>query len=254
MSSGVNIVGIKIFPFCTLAIIGSVGQDYDNAYATTNDLATSGTKRGLATYTTATDTWTYLENDDSNQGTFSSGTGYSMKKGTSTGTVSFTGTLNTEGVDVTLSTDGNRFNLLGNPYTSYINSATFLSNSESPVSETKTIWVWNQTLSTDGAYEVKILSQAFMIAPSQGFSSITNLTYVNPAITLGAGLDIRVAVSPGIGFFARGLYLHDLSNQYWYSNGSAQKSRDLGSPPTSLSRFSVSFGISFMSQLGYDYY
>ncbi|WP_297804843.1 T9SS type A sorting domain-containing protein, partial [uncultured Polaribacter sp.] len=65
------------------------------------------------------------------------------------------------------SSDGNRFNLLGNPYTSHIASATFLAN-EGAVSETQTLWVWDQG-SGSGAYEVKTLADAMVIAPAQGF-------------------------------------------------------------------------------------
>jgi hypothetical protein len=100
--------------------------------------------------------------------TFSDGTGYSVKR-SSSGTVSFTGTLNVDnaGVDVVLSSDGNRLNLLGNPYTSHIASATFLAN-EGAVSETQTLWVWDEG-SGSGAYEVKTLADAMVIAPTQGF-------------------------------------------------------------------------------------
>ena len=99
---------------------------------------------------------------------FLHGTGYSVKR-SSAGDVSFTGTLNVDnaGVDVVLSSTGNRFNLLGNPYTSHIASATFLAN-EGAVSETQTLWVWNQG-SGSGAYEVKTLGDAMVIAPAQGF-------------------------------------------------------------------------------------
>lgn len=148
-----------------------VGETYNDGYATLNGLATSSTRRGLATYSAGS--WTYLQDDDSNAATFTSGVGYSIKKGTATGKISFTGTLNTNdvGIDVNLSTAGNRFNLLGNPYTSYISSAYFLdgANAESSISETKTIWVYNQTLGTDGQYEVKDVDDAFIIAPGQGF-------------------------------------------------------------------------------------
>ncbi|MDP5105103.1 MAG: lamin tail domain-containing protein, partial [Polaribacter sp.] len=144
------------------------GQAYNDTYVSGNDIASNNTNRGLATYTTSADSWSYLQAAGS--GTFTNGQGYSIKRGTTTGDVSFTGTLNTNnaGVDVALTTTGNRFNLLGNPYTAYLNSATFLNN-EASISETKTLWVWNQTLSTNGAYEVKSVGDAMMIAPGQGF-------------------------------------------------------------------------------------
>ena len=146
-----------------------VGETYDDSYVTANGIA-SGTQntnsRGIATYVTTDDSWDYMLAGET--ATFSAGTGYSVKR-SSAGDVSFTGTLNVDnaGVDVVLSSTGNRFNLLGNPYTSHIASATFLAN-EGAVSETQTLWVWNQG-SGSGAYEVKTLGEAMVIAPAQGF-------------------------------------------------------------------------------------
>ena len=100
--------------------------------------------------------------------TFAAGNGYSVKRSLLED-ISFTGTLNTADVSAgTLSTAGNRFNLLGNPYTSHIASATFLTN-EAAVSETQTLWVWNQATGASGAYEVKTIADAMVIAPAQGF-------------------------------------------------------------------------------------
>ena len=155
------------------------GQVYNDAYATANSLATSATRRGLANYLTGSDSWSYLENDDSNAGTFASGTGYSLKRA-STGTVSFTGTINTSdaGVNAPVLIGGTGgFNLLGVPYTSYINSATFLTdNTGNLVSET--IWLWNPTTKN---YETKVTVDGFILAPGQGFfaraSSATNLNF-----------------------------------------------------------------------------
>lgn len=64
-----------------------------------------------------------------------------------------------------LSQAGNGFNLLGNPTTAYINSATFLSNNSGSL-DTQTIWVWNQA--TD-SYDTKVTADNFLIAPTQGF-------------------------------------------------------------------------------------
>ena len=147
-------------------LVGSpvVSETYDNAYATANNLATSGTKRGLATYDTALDTWSYLESDNSNAGTFTSGLGYSLKRA-SIGTVSFTGTINTADVTPSVLATGNGFNLVSNPYTSYINSGTFLTeNTANLVSET--IWLWNPVSEN---YETKVTVNAYTLSPGQGF-------------------------------------------------------------------------------------
>jgi hypothetical protein len=155
------------------------GETYNNAFANANDLATSGTKRGLATYNDAGalgSKWTYLEENDSNAGSFTSGFGYSVKRA-STGSISFTGTINTADIPVTVTTSGKGHNLVGNPFTSFVNTATFLTeNTGSLVSET--IWLWNQGT---GNYETQVTANSFMLAPAQGFfvkaNANTNLNF-----------------------------------------------------------------------------
>jgi hypothetical protein len=148
-----------------------VGQDYNNAYATTNGLATSSTditRRGLATYNDANDPkFDYLLTNDSNSGTFTSGIGYSAKIASS-GTVSFTGTINTADVNgVAVSAAADEFVLLGVPYTSYMSSQTFLA-ANTNLDQTQ-IWVWEQGV-TGGNYIVgTALADNFILAPGQGF-------------------------------------------------------------------------------------
>ncbi|MDG2152221.1 MAG: T9SS type A sorting domain-containing protein, partial [Polaribacter sp.] len=138
-----------------------------DTFTTNNDIATSNSHVAIATYGTSSDNWSYFLAGATRN--FLPGKGYSIKKASTTGTVSFTGTLHTEdaGVDIALSSEGNRYNLLGNPYTSYINSATFLANAA--LSETQTIWVYDQTLGNNGSYVAKPLVEDFILAPGQGF-------------------------------------------------------------------------------------
>lgn len=139
------------------------GQVYNDAYGTANGIASgTGNNRGIASYTTSENTWSYLQSGGS--GTFNNCQGYSVKRSAS-GDISFTGTINTSDVSVAVSNASNGFNLIGNPFTSHINSATFLGdNSANLVSET--LWVWNQGTSS---YETKVTGDAFILAPAQGF-------------------------------------------------------------------------------------
>ena len=142
------------------------GETYDDAYVTANSIASgTGDNRGIALYTPSDDSWDYMQSGET--ATFAAGNGYSVKR-SATGDISFTGTLNVADVGVTLSNAGNRFNLLGNPYTSHIASATFLTN-EAVVSETQTLWVWNQATGASGAYEVITVADAMVLAPAQAF-------------------------------------------------------------------------------------
>jgi hypothetical protein len=149
------------------------GQVYNDAYVTANGIA-SGTSsnRGIASYTTADNTWSYFQAGGNS--TFNNGQGYSEKR-TASGDISFTGTINTADVSVAVSNASNGFNLVGNPFTSHVNSASFLTdNAANLVSET--IWVWNQATEN---YETKVTVDAFVLVPTQGFfvrsSNGTNL-------------------------------------------------------------------------------
>ena len=139
------------------------GQVANDAYVTANNIALgTGNNRGIANYQTATNTWEYLQ--ATGVGTFSNGIGYSVKRA-SAGNISFTGTINTSDVSVGVSNAGTGFNLLGNPFTSFINSATLLTDNSTNLVSTD-IWVFNQS---SGNYEVKNLAASFVLAPAQGF-------------------------------------------------------------------------------------
>ncbi|MBG7611625.1 hypothetical protein IU405_05115, partial [Polaribacter sp. BAL334] len=142
-----------------------VGETYDNAYIAANSLAINGINNAIGSYNTADNTWSYMQTNGGS--TFAAGTGYSVRRanGAGAGNISFTGTINTSDVSVGVSNAGTGFNLLGNPFTSFINSATLLTdNGENLVSTD--IWVFNQS---SGNYEVKNLAASFVLAPAQGF-------------------------------------------------------------------------------------
>lgn len=140
------------------------GEALNTAWADANSLATgTGGNRGLATYVENGDTWSYFSGTAT---TFEAGKGYIVKR-TTDGTIEFEGTINTSdsGVNVTVTNDGNGFNLLGNPYTSQINSATFLSENASNLAQQQ-IWVWNDN---GNSYEAKTAGMSFMLSPGQAF-------------------------------------------------------------------------------------
>ena len=140
-----------------------IGQEINTTWADANGIASSGSNRAIAGYITQSDTWLYAQDGQSGE-TFQSGIGYSIKR-SSSGNVSVTGTINTDNETETLTTTGNGFNLLGNPYPSYINSGSILSANSSSLDQ-QTIWLWNQA--TD-SYNTKVTNDAFKIAPGQGF-------------------------------------------------------------------------------------
>jgi hypothetical protein len=124
---------------------------------------TGGSRIGFAKY--ESDSWSYFTSSSSD--VLVSGTGYSTKLA-STGDISFTGTLNTTDVETPSLSTG--FNLIGNPFTSHINSATFLGAATSSNLDQTQIWLWNQDPNGGSAmYEVKTAGESWTLPPGQGF-------------------------------------------------------------------------------------
>ena len=172
------------------------GQTYNDGYVTANSIASgSGSNRGIATYdnSVASNNWTYLQSTGS--GTFGNGAGYSIKTSATTD-VSFTGTLNTDNVakGITIGA-GTAFNLISNPFTSFINSGTFLTTNTAKLTS-ETIWVLNPTTKN---YDAKVTGDAFKVAPGQGFfvscGTAGDVTF-NEAIQSHQGTDTFLKSSP----------------------------------------------------------
>ncbi|MFK8061148.1 MAG: T9SS type A sorting domain-containing protein, partial [Polaribacter sp.] len=150
---------------------------------------TNGNNYAIAPYnnnTTTLNRYNYYttnagSNDITNAGFFETAKGYSIKKSIVAGTLNFSGLLNT--TDKTISiTDGgdnpagNRWNLVGNPYTAALNgnNAANATNNFLKVNIDNNnldparagIYIWNGA----APYEIKSLDDAaFYIAPGQGF-------------------------------------------------------------------------------------
>ena len=147
------------------------GETLDDTWANANSLATSATRRGLATYAENGDIWDYFETGETS--TFVAGKGYIVKTSADID-VSFTGDINTAdtGVDVAVTKNSNGFNLLGNPYTSIVNSGTFITNNSANLA-LQQIWIWDNANTT---YDVGVLVDPFMLSPGQAFFVQANAT------------------------------------------------------------------------------
>lgn len=142
------------------------GESLQDFIASSNLASGTGSNIGLAPYNTTDDTWSYASN--STTGTWASGKGYSVLL-TSNGTVSFTGQFPTSNVSISLNTGGLAgYNLVGNPYPSYIDGTALL-NANNSVLEESTLWFWN-----NDHYETVNLLNAGKIAPAQGFIVSSN--------------------------------------------------------------------------------
>jgi hypothetical protein len=138
-----------------------------------NTFATSGTNIGFAPYDNSqadiNDRWAYFGSSATDA--LVNGKGYSAKLGAA-GTLSFTGTLITGDITFGLTQGQNNYNLLGNPYTSFINSGTFLTTNTDELLQEE-IYLWNQN--TD-QYDTKVAGISFKVAPGQGFFVEANTT------------------------------------------------------------------------------
>ncbi|TXD57029.1 hypothetical protein ES044_15940, partial [Polaribacter sp. IC066] len=106
-----------------------VGEQYNNAWVTDNLIPISANfNRGISTYDNsvafATGRWSYFKGGTTE--TFNAGIGYSMLR-SAAGNFSFTGGFpTTNEISPAISQNDNSWNLLGNPYPSYIDIAKFI--------------------------------------------------------------------------------------------------------------------------------
>ncbi|WP_082118665.1 beta strand repeat-containing protein [Tenacibaculum mesophilum] len=138
------------------------GETLEDIIANHTLASGTGGNLGLAPYSNITGpAWLYVQSG--NTGTITNGIGVSIKLATP-GEVSISGTANTSNITKAIST-GSRtnYNLVGNPYTSYINSASFTA-ANSAVLTSETIWLWNGT-----QYITKNAINPIEIAPGQAF-------------------------------------------------------------------------------------
>jgi hypothetical protein len=140
-------------------VSGEIMQDLISNHS----LATgSGSNVGLANFVnTNSNPWNYKSG--SSTGVLNAAQGYSIKL-QAAADVSFRGNANTSDVNYTVSGgNSNNFYLLGNPFTSYVNSTLFLNKNTTLLSE-PTIWLWDGT-----TYQTYNLADPLEVAPAQGF-------------------------------------------------------------------------------------
>ena len=138
----------------------------------------TGNNIGLAPYKNDGTAWNYQ--NANTLGTITSGKGYSVKLNLAAD-LKFTGTTNSTTVTYPVTINTNNYNLVGNPYTSYINLGDFFNaNPLNTVVSEATAWIWNQATNS---YDLKLagIDDAFQIAPGQGFfisaSANSNVTF-----------------------------------------------------------------------------
>lgn len=141
-----------------------VGQDVDN-FVAASGLQSGGLDASLCTFNTTTNDWSFYQIGTANADVLNPGEGYIVNLTAASGDISFSGTMNVGNVSKPLATTGQGYNLLGNPYPSFIDSSAMLTASSGSLLS-QTIWVWDQATNM---YEVKVTADNFQLAPGQGF-------------------------------------------------------------------------------------
>ena len=158
------------WPFISSPVQGSLLEDV----ISNTDLATgSGANVGLSIYNNSIPGWEYYSSTSS--GTMDSGGGYAVL--VNSGDIFFTGTMPTEPVNKSLTRAVNGWNLIGNPYPSYLainNTAdadfNFLDvNSSSLSSSYSSIYLWDVANPDSPIKVVNHATGPYDMYPGQGF-------------------------------------------------------------------------------------
>ena len=144
-----------------------VGETIENMHLKNNFIEAGNGDIGLAPYQHDDNTWGFYKNTST--GVIVSGQGYSSKLAI-LGDVSFTGTMATTNIDITSFGRTIDYNLVGNPYPSYINIESFLNENSNSLEE-KTLWMDRfDILEGKRVYKpISFTSNLKHIAPTQGF-------------------------------------------------------------------------------------
>lgn len=149
-----------------------IGQNID-VFATASGLTSgSNSNRGLSTYNTIDNTWSYYQAGTTTSGNFTSGNAKSINLTTSKD-IQFNGDVVLNGKSISLNATNLGYNLLGNPYASFISANNSADNNNNILKINKdelrelTFWLWNSE--TENYQPFNQASAAKFIAPTQGF-------------------------------------------------------------------------------------
>ena len=150
------------------------GQDIDT-FVSAEGLAsgTNNNNMGLASYDNTSAAWSYYQSGATGTGSFTSASGRSIKLATAPNNIGFTGTMPVDNVSIEITSNTNGYNLVGNPYPSYIAANTLADSSNNiltvntSILSEATLWFWNQATNTYDA--INQASSSMDISPAQGF-------------------------------------------------------------------------------------
>ena len=154
---------------------------------------------------TATGHWRYYTGGAAT--TFGSGVGYSLKR-TSGTNYGYTGTCKTDNLVMTIDQDVNNWNLVGNPYPSYIRVSELISDNAANLTDThEFVYVWDNNKAGGAGYIT--LAGTDYIHPGQAFfvnaanSTTNNFTITENRQSHQTGVTLYKNSSPSIKLFVK---------------------------------------------------
>jgi hypothetical protein len=171
-------------------LISSAGmtQVQNNNWISANGVASgsvSSNNRGISTYQNGTSDgttgpWVYFQAGGTE--TYDTGKGYSMKR-LAPGLYTFNGTYNQAPEDITITQGAsNNWNLIANPFTSYLDIASFLSTNAAALTDaSEAVYVWNA-----GSSSYNALTTGY-IYPGQAF--FVNSALASTTVTITAAME-----------------------------------------------------------------
>lgn len=152
------------------------GETVEDLIANTHHSFATGTVNtnhvGIANYIpNATHKWSYYQKNGT--GSLKDAEGLAIKL-SKVGVITFKGSLNSSNSVIANNIVANDFNLVGNPYSAYINLEDFFTeNSNSGKLKEDTIWLWDGTKYVE---KLRANDSGFKIAPGQGFFVKANIS------------------------------------------------------------------------------
>lgn len=228
-----------------------VGEGYNNGWFIPNEVAVGSNttnNRGVGIYQNGTPDgttgpWVYAQAGAG--APFLSGVGYALKR-KNAGGYAFEGTYNDANLSIRITQDVNNWNLVGNPFSSYLLVSDVISDNVPSLTDThEYIYVWN--INKLGGAGYSILASGDYIHPGQGF-------FVNAATDVAGNFTITESLQShqtGVTFYKNSspkitLFLSDGSNsgntEIEY-NANATTSLDRGMDAGTFTGVSSSFGI-----------
>ncbi|MBW8359975.1 MAG: choice-of-anchor D domain-containing protein [Weeksellaceae bacterium] len=147
------------------------------------------TPQYVMTYNTATDFYTVVPNPTAT----TAGTGYSVKIPATAPNLSFIGTPNNGIINTALSTVGNTYNLVGNPYPSNMDLPSFYSANSANIGST--LWFWDNTSNSvttqTGNTTVNVGYATYNAAGSTWVAAPTSAAPTGNAAKIGQGFIVE---------------------------------------------------------------